>query len=302
MDSLFQTLIVVVFAGGGLLFATMLQRSATRITLPVAMLALGPLAAAFGLYLIFVLAPQRDAEAAHAEALPYQMGTVSDLGAGSEVIVTGVLQPGDYPTDDNAEVTAMIRDLQLMAYVLETWNVELDSSYDVTRYYGTWEVVRRAMLPLTLNADGQLVRVNSADLNLEETPHSDVIRRRQEYTEPADDCEYDCESRPIFALARYGDQNLTEGSLRVRGYSAGDQLTVLGRLTERVVIQPTRIMGGTRENLLDAMRSSAGGTRTGGIVLLVVGAGMFLFGLGSTLPSAGRDAALSGDELAQRSR
>lgn len=237
---------------------------------------------ALGIYQINVLASDLEAKADAIEALPYQSNVVLDMPLGTEVMLTGVAQAGSTPADSDPDLTRRAAALGLVAYDVERWTVTSESYDDRVEYRGRWTLLRRVHAPIALDASGTVVTIPPANLALEAAAHSDIRDQGQEYTEPLSDC-FDCESAPIHDGAVYEGRTLLDGSLRVRGYAVGDTLTVVGTLTERTTIQPTRIVGGTRQTMLDRFQSDASGARLGGHVALGIGGVLLIAWIASLL-------------------
>ncbi|MBU1662265.1 MAG: hypothetical protein KKD28_12435, partial [Chloroflexi bacterium] len=107
-----------------------------------------------GLLFALVLAPQQKLEARRIEAMPVMgAGAVAGAAAGDDILITGRLE--DNPLVDEAG---------FVAYELEEWVVTLpDSENADDDPDGSWETVERVVPDLSLNVDGEVVLILSAN-------------------------------------------------------------------------------------------------------------------------------------------
>lgn len=200
--------------------------------------------------------------------------------------------------NSDSRIRSIVEDNQLVAYKVERWIIE----YDDDGPRGRWTLDHQRLGEFLLKSDGYSFEVLPANVTLRNPTYLDLYRQPQEWIEALDTCVEDCGRRPRYNEASYNDRILTEGSLLVSGYSPGETITIMGTLTERGVIRPMHISGGTRDDLLDSLRWETTSTQIGGVMGIVIGLIFAVYGYSQMPVTRKRSERLSGAELARRSR
>lgn len=201
----------------------------------------------FGALLAFVLSPQQAMEWRRIEGLPeLDAAAYAAATVGAEVALTGTLT--DNPT---------LGSDGLVAYIREQWDVEpadkSDDSSSNDQPKGSWDTIETNVPVLTIAINGgniKTITVSSANLggNMRETAIKQGTGSEK---------------------ASYNGQQLPEGSTRMRGFSNGDVVTVVGHKASTGGLTPARIFGGDRVQLIENIRS---GART----MFAIGIGMMI--------------------------
>lgn len=283
---------------GGALWYIFKRRGGVQLPASTLPLLLGFFFAGVGLLLLFVVAPQSRAVANNAENVPYRTGVVVDLSSGNEVMVTGVIQSSTGIPDSDSRIRRIVEDNQLVAYKAERWIIE----YDDDGPRGRWTFDHQRLGEFHLESEGYRFEVLPADVTLRNTTYIDLYRQPQDWIEALDTCVEDCGRRPRYNEAKYNGQTLNEGSLAVSGYLPGETITVMGTLIDQGAIRPIHISGGTRENLLDSLKSETTSTQIGGLMGIVIGLIFVIYGYSQMPAGKNRGERLSDAEIARRSR
>lgn len=217
---------------------------------------------AFGALFAFVLSPQQAMEWRRIEGLPeLDAASYTATAIGAEAVLTGTL--ADNPDQSDG----------LVAYVKEQWEVtpanKTDDSSSNDKPTGSWTTVETTVPALTLAVNGGTVKtIAVSSANLGGNMHETAIKQGRG-SEKAD----------------YSGQQLPEGSTRMRGFSNGDLVTVVGHKASTGDLTPNRIFGGDRVQLVENIRSGARTMFTIGIgmmicspIILVLGVVGALFG------------------------
>lgn len=256
---------------------------------------MGVLILGLAVVLFFVVAPQQDAAAAHIASVPYQLGIVSDLTPGAEVIVTGVLRSSELVPGTDADINAIVTDLNLLAYEVDRFSVSQQTgSDDITKYVGSWQTITRMLPLMEIETGSSTFTIEASSVAIQRPSQEAILPQRQEYRFVSErDMENGvnaCENPtgkdargwrcPVHGpSAPYKDTHLLPGSRRVRGAAEGDTLTVYGTLTSRGVVQPKMLVCGEREALLEVMNGMSFQTRMGGLLAILIGGTFFLYGV-----------------------
>lgn len=156
------------------------------------------------------------------------------------VVVTGVLQAEDRVADPNG----------LLLHVEEVWNLRWNDSEGSEGWEGDWERVLFRLPPCTLAAArGKVALAAAADVPFDRVPWEFVTRL------PDGGREVD---------------GVREGTVRRRGFKAGDRLSVVG-VVQQAGIRPQRYFGGDRAGLEQHLSKQLLGLRLVGGVFSLVG-------------------------------
>lgn len=201
----------------------------------------------FGALFAFVLSPQQAMEWRRIEGLP-ELDAAAYAGTtiGDEVALTGTLT-------DNATQGSE----GLVAYVREQWDVKpankSDESTSNDKPEGSWDIVETYVPVLTIAINGGKVKtIAVSSANLGGNMHETAIKQGTGSERAA-----------------HNGQQLPEGSTRMRGFSNGDVVTVVGHKASTGDVTPNRIFGGDRVQLVENIRSGAQ-------MLFAVGVGMMI--------------------------
>ena len=215
-----------------------------------------------GAAMAFWLSPQQALEWRRIEGLP-ELDAVAygNVATGDEVAITGTLVDNPDQTKEG-----------LVAYIEERWDVSTSSGSSSTpdnKPSGSWTTIDTVIPVLVVSMAGgsiKTVAVNSG--NLGGDMHQTAIKRGTG-TEKAS----------------YDGQLLPEGSTRMRGFSNGDLVTVVGSKASTGDLIPDRLFGGDRVQLVQNIQGSARATFMIGIgmmicspIILIIGVLGGLFG------------------------
>lgn len=189
--------------------------------------------------LAFVVSPGQAMEWRRIQGLPETTsGSLAVANPGDEVVFTGTL-------DGNEELT----EYRLAAYRQSVWEVTSSKDSDGnTDYDGSWTEQEKVVPALTVRvSDGSITTI----------PETTASFGRPTVTETV-------ESNQGQSVDGHH-----EGSLQYEGFRNGDRVTVTGTRTNGGEVLPDRIFGGTREQLVEDIRSGARAAFVGGIALMV---------------------------------
>jgi hypothetical protein len=196
---------------------------------------------AMGLFVAFVISPQQGADWKRIEALPDQTtASFASLPTGAEAVVTGTLV-------DNAEQNSYNH----VAYTVETWDVT-EPTAEETLYKGNWKRIEVHLPALTISVDGGEIST-AADST---ATFSGALHEEIE------------EGQGGFA-AEYNGRKLKDGSLRIRGVSNGDLVTVIGKKDGSGSLIPERLYAGSHAQLVNDIRTSSQAAFGAGILMMV---------------------------------
>ncbi len=172
-----------------------------------------------GLLLALVLAGRVRAEAGLLRGVrDFEAGAVEAPPVGTLVVVTGRLEPQPGAADAHG----------LVVYAEEVWSILDNDAQSAQDYAGSWDTVLVRTPPCNLACPGGRARLAAGPgARLELAPWEFTI------LVPAQGQEVD---------------GVREGTVRRRGFKAGDQVTVFGR-QEDAGIAPQRYFGGDRAGL-----------------------------------------------------
>jgi hypothetical protein len=155
----------------------------------------------------------------------------------------------------------------LVAYIREQWDVKpanksdnIDSN-DTPE--GTWDTIETNVPALTIAINGgniKTIAVSSA--NLGGNMHETAIKQGTGSEK-----------------ASHNGQQLPEGSTRMRGFSNGDVVTMVGHKASTGDLTPNRIFGGDRVQLIENIRSGARTMFVIGIVMMICSPIMLIMGV-----------------------
>ena len=202
------------------------------------------------------LAPMQEVEWRHIQSLPeLDADSFAAQPTGQEVVITGALV--DNPL--------ALPQYELVAYQVEEWNVSWDDEND--EYEGSWTVIETNMPALAVSITGGSVKTRSVS----------------SLTIGGDTHEY-LELGVGLDSALYEGRQLPDGSLRTRGFSNGDLVTVVGAKSSTGELTPERIYGGDRAQLVAEIRSGAHALFSFGLVMMLVCApGVLIIGAIATI-------------------
>ena len=210
-----------------------------------------------GALFAFVLSPQQALEARRIERMPLMNATdVAEAPAGKEVLVTGRL--ADNPLMDEGG---------FVAYRLQEWIVTLPDPDDPDdEPSGKWETIERLVPDLTLDVNGEIVWILSAnDATLSGPLHEELI-----YSDSYDE-------------AQDGGEWVPHGSLRLRGFFNGDLATVLGKSASTGDIIPQELYAGDRIAFSDSKHQAARGMFIAGICMMILAPAVLVGGIAAGL-------------------
>ena len=197
---------------------------------------------ACGALMIFVLSPQQAILAQRIERMrDADAVAIHAARPGRELLVTGYLE-GNERLDGGSFV----------AYTLQEWVVTPPAPGDNDdKAKGSWETTERIIPTLTLNVQGQPVRILRTDNVRMSGPLHEKLTRSNRWLK-----------------AEYNGRWLPEGSLRKQGFLNGDQVTVLGKKASSDGIIPSELYTGDRMAFADSKHRAAQGLRVGGTCLM----------------------------------
>ncbi len=185
-------------------------------------------------------------EAGSISTLPvFDRQTLESARTGTEVIFTGIL-------DDNsadADVGGLI------IYIEEIWAVRYNDSEGSEGWEGSWNRLN-TFLPntgVTLNG-GKVMLTKGQNVVIDQTLHEFKL------AVPRDGREVD---------------GIKEGSIRHRGYKAGDEITVVGE-KEEFAVAAGRIFGGNRAAFERHLSNQVSGLRITGVAMGLAGLALII--------------------------
>jgi hypothetical protein len=198
-----------------------------------------------GLFFTLFLAPQQKLEARRIERLPLVAAAAIEQSApGDELLFTGHLQ-GNSP--------ARIGE-NFVAYLLEEWRVtapEYDPEEPDQEPQGDWVTVETLVPDLQIEISGGLVTTLKSDAATLSGPLQEVF--------------YIGESN---LTAQYEDQQLADGSQRLRGFYDGDLITILAKKATVSGVIPTELFAGDRVAFVESKHAVAKGLLIAGIAMI----------------------------------
>jgi hypothetical protein len=160
-----------------------------------------------------------------------------EVASGSLIAITGRLQP----------VGEVSRPEDLIVYYEQTWNVEDNDEDDWT---GQWETYTFAIPNFMVELSSGSIPVIGVDRTIIELPTHTVIV-----------------AEPKTGIVVNG---ITEGTMRQQGFRGNDLITVVGNKNQDGLV-PSRITGGSREDLLTHLTYRASGLRIAAIIFGLIG-------------------------------
>lgn len=267
---------------------------------------IGLLGLFMGWQLVFVSAVQTDALHNRLAGLPTSPAVVLDTFE-RDVLLTGTLAENPVLSSDNYRINQIVQELELVAYSVDTWQVEYKSGTNDNDhpYQGSWEPLQNVVPDLQLNYADSVVTMVAAGVSLDGHVTGEI------WTKPvASEWCYDDEGGSYLCYKIKYTENSEgkrgEGSLYVHGWRSGDMLSVVGVRHADGTLTPKRLFGGTRTELLASVTAQADSQRTGGYIMLVIGSIAWLYVLFAILGKLGiispSQPKLSQQELLARSR
>lgn len=196
-----------------------------------------------GLLFLLVLAPKQKLEANHIENLPLMDATtVVNAEPADEILITGILHGRPLPNVGS-----------FIAYTLDEWDVTpADSEDQNDEPSGSWKEIDRQIPDLELDVDGKVVSLlQSPDAYMNGTLREEI------------------EGSGAYLSADYGSRDLSDGSLRYRGFYDGDLATVWGEKASTGGVIPEEYFAGDRVMFVTHKHNTAKGLMIAGIVMLV---------------------------------
>jgi hypothetical protein len=214
-----------------------------RLGLALGILAFSAFCGLMGVFLAFFQAPGQALQARRIARMPV-LGPddVASASAGEMILITGVLK-GNPPVLENTD---------LVAYTAAEWVVTLperDEGESDPR--GEWEKTATLVPDLTLAVNEQLVRILADDSVKMDGSLREVLIPGE---------------GP--ARAEYEERPLPDGSLRYRGVSNGDRVTVLGTRASTEGVIPEEMFAGDRVAFEEDQRQEASGLFFAGMCLI----------------------------------
>ena len=157
--------------------------------------------------------------------------------SGSLIAITGMLQ----------SVSEVSRPDDLIVYYEQTWNVDYDDEDDLT---GQWDTYTFVISNFMVELSSGSITVLEVDRTILDRPINTVIV-----------------SEPKTGAVVNG---ITAGTMRQQGFKSNDLITVIGNKSKDGLV-PSRISGGSREDLLTHLSYRASGLRITAIVFGVMG-------------------------------
>ena len=157
--------------------------------------------------------------------------------SGSLIAITGMLQ----------SVSEVSRPDDLIVYYEQTWNVDYDDEDDLT---GQWDTYTFVISNFMVELSSGSITVLEVDRTIIDRPINTVIVLE-----------------PKTGVVVNG---ITAGTMRQQGFKSNDLITVIGNKSKDGLV-PSRISGGSREDLLTHLSYRASGLRIAAIVFGVIG-------------------------------
>ncbi|MBN1120480.1 MAG: hypothetical protein JXJ17_05340 [Anaerolineae bacterium] len=220
---------------------TFISRLRERIGVVVAAALCAVCCFGMGIFLAFVMSSQQEAEYQRIEALPEQTAaSFANLSTGADALITGTLE-------DNPEKNAYGH----VAYTVETWDVT-EPTDEETLYKGNWRRIEVQLPALTVSVDGDEIGT-AADST---ATFGGALHEEIE------------EGQGGFA-AEYNGRSLKDGSLRIRGVSNGDLVTLIGHKDGSGRLVPEKLYVGSRSQLINDIQTSSKAALWAGILMMV---------------------------------
>ena len=208
--------------------------------------AIGLIFIVLGIFASLIQANRTMDEAGSIRSMPaFDLQAIESAIPGTAVIFTGIL-------DENvafADVGGLI------IYIEEVWAVKYNDSEGSEGWEGSWDW-QNTLLPDTgVIVNGEKVMITKGqDVVIDQALHEFKL-----------------------AVPRDGREveGIKEGSLRHRGFKAGDEITVVGEKEDASVVA-VRVFGGNRAALEQYLANQVTGLRITGVVLGLVGLALII--------------------------
>ena len=196
-----------------------------------------------GLLFLLVLAPKQKLQANRIEALPMMDASfVTSAASGEDILITGYIHGQPIPGAG-----------QYIAYELDKWDVTpADSDDPNDEPSGSWNEIERFVPTLDLDVGGQTLLIHSNHEAYMNGPLHEEI-----------------EGSGAYLSADYGSTDLSDGSLRYRGFFDGDLTTVWGQKASVEGVIPKELFAGDRVTFIESQHATAKGLMIAGISMLV---------------------------------
>ncbi len=208
--------------------------------------AIGLIFILLGIFAGFIQAKRTLEEAGSISSLPsFDWQSLENAAPGTAVIFTGILEENNSDADVGG----------LIIYIEEIWSVKYNDSEGSEGWEGSWDW-QNSFLPDTgvTVSGGKVMITKGQDVVIDQTLHEFKL-----------------------AVPRDGREveGIREGSLRHRGFKAGDEITVVGE-KEAAAIAVVRVFGGNRAALEQHLANQVSGLRITGVVLGLAGLALII--------------------------
>ncbi len=203
--------------------------------------AIGLIFILLGIFAGFIQAQRTLEEAGSISSLPsFDRQSLENAVPGTAVIFTGILEENNSDADVGG----------LIIYIEEIWSVKYNDSEGSEGWEGNWDW-QNTFLPDTgvTVSGGKVMITKGQDVVIDQALHEFKL-----------------------AVPRDGREveGIKEGSIRHRGFKAGDEITVVGE-KEAAAVAAVRVFGGNRAALEQYLANQVSGLRITGVVLGLVG-------------------------------
>jgi hypothetical protein len=199
-----------------------------------------------GIFAGFIQAKRTLEEAGSINSLPsLDWQSLESAIPGTAVIFTGILEENNTAADVGG----------LVIYTEEVWAVQYNDSEGSEGWEGSWNWLNTYLPDTGVSMNGGTVMITQGqDVVIEQTLHEFKL------AVPRDGREVD---------------GIKEGSIRHRGFKAGDEITVVGE-KEDAAVSAARIFGGNRAALEQYLANQVSGLRITGVVLGLAGLALII--------------------------
>jgi hypothetical protein len=185
-------------------------------------------------------------EAGLVQGLPeYNLQTLQETALGANILITGSLEASGQQADVG----------DLLIYLAEEWHVRYNDSEGFEGWEGSWSKVETVVPACAVAlSDGNVTLDAGQDTVID---------------------------NPLHEFKSFVPQNarevggIKEGSIRHRGFKAGDEVTIIGTKSAAGII-PSRIFGGDRQALEQSFAYRVSGLRLVGGIFALVGISLLI--------------------------
>jgi hypothetical protein len=208
--------------------------------------AIGLVFTLLGLFAGFIQAERVLAERGSIKNLPeLEWSALQNVVPGTQVILSGTLAENSLAADVGG----------LIIYIEEVWAVRYNDTEGSEGWEGSWNWLNTYLPDTGVNMDGNRVMITKGQNVVIEQPLHEF-----KLAVPRDGREVD---------------GIKEGSIRHRGYKAGDEVTVVGE-KESAAVAAARVFGGNRAALEQYLAYQVSGLRIAGVVMGLAGLVMII--------------------------